>query len=469
MVQSGAGRFVLRSADQPDFPTAIRFLNSLVKTGITIHRATANFTVAGKNYPAGSFVVKTAQAFRPHVLDMFEPQDHPNDFKFDGGPANKPYDITGYTLAFQMGVKFDRVLAAFDGPFERLPYGVLLAPPKTEIPEASIGTEGWLFSRTQNNSFTLANRLVKDGVAVQFVATSGEFFAPASARAALEKSAVGLGVNLRAVHQQLTNLKRFTLPRIALWDRYGGSMPSGWTRWILEQFEFPFDVIFPAQIDAGKLREKYDAIIFPTGAIPALGARVSGMARPRNLPHEYDAWIGRLTPEKSVPPLREFLEAGGTIVALGSSTNLAFHLALPIKSALTEKTTDGRERALSEEKFYVPGSILDAKIDNRATVAWGMGERADVYFERSPSFTLGADAAARGLQAVAWFDRETPLRSGWAWGQKYLKDSVTVATAPVGAGTLYLMGGEMAFRGQTHGTLKLLFNALDLSTAKAGP
>ena len=70
----------------------------------------------GKTYPAGSFVVKTAQAFRPHVMDMFEPQDHPNDFLYPGGPPVPPYDSAGWTLAFQMGVQFDRVLDGFDGP-----------------------------------------------------------------------------------------------------------------------------------------------------------------------------------------------------------------------------------------------------------------------------------------------------------------------------------------------------------------
>ena len=64
--------------------------------------------------------MKTAQAFRPHVLDMFEPQDHPNDFPYPGGPPIPPYDSAGWTLAYQMGVKFDRILDGFDGPFERL-------------------------------------------------------------------------------------------------------------------------------------------------------------------------------------------------------------------------------------------------------------------------------------------------------------------------------------------------------------
>ncbi|MBI5771628.1 MAG: peptidase [Verrucomicrobia bacterium] len=464
-------------ADQPDFPTAIKFLNSLVKTGVAIHRATAEFTVAGRTYPAGSFVVKAAQAFRPHVLDMFEPQDHPNDFKYDGGPPNKPYDVAGYTLAYQMGVKFDRVLEGFEGPLEKLPYGVLIAPPPGRISGAVTG--GYLADHRANNSFILVNRLLKAGAEVFWLkepameATAfgrGAIYVPDQPRTReiVEKAAAELGLDIRAVAARPGGeVLKLGPARIALWDRYGGSMPSGWTRWILEQFEFPFEVIYPSQIDAGRLREKYDAIIFPAGAIPAVGARVSGMPRPRNLTPEYEGRIGRLTPEKSIPALKEFLESGGTVVTLGSSTSLGHHLGLPIKSALTEKNTEGKERNLPDEKFYVPGSILDAKVDNASPLAWGMDERADVYFERSPSFTLGSDAAARGVKAIAWFDRDAPLRSGWAWGQKYLKDSVTVASAPVGSGTLCLIGTEAAFRGQTHGTYKFLFNALLLGAARS--
>ena len=87
---------------------------------MTVHRATAEFAVGGKKYPAGSYVVKCAQAFRAHVLDMFEPQDHPDDFAYPGAPPTPPYDMAGWTLAFQMGVKFDRILDGFDGPFEEL-------------------------------------------------------------------------------------------------------------------------------------------------------------------------------------------------------------------------------------------------------------------------------------------------------------------------------------------------------------
>ena len=88
-------RGYIMPSDQPDFLTATKFVNTLIKAGVDVHRATAPFTVAGKQYPAGSYVVKTAQAFRPHVIDMFEPQDHPNDFPYPGGPPTPPYDIAG--------------------------------------------------------------------------------------------------------------------------------------------------------------------------------------------------------------------------------------------------------------------------------------------------------------------------------------------------------------------------------------
>jgi hypothetical protein len=107
-------------SDQPDFLTATKFVNALIKNGVTVHRASAPFQVAGESYPAESYVVKTAQEFRPHVLDNFEPQDYPDDFAYPGGPPVRPYDVTGYTLAYQMGVQFDRIIEGFDGPFERI-------------------------------------------------------------------------------------------------------------------------------------------------------------------------------------------------------------------------------------------------------------------------------------------------------------------------------------------------------------
>jgi hypothetical protein len=329
-----------------------------------------------------------------------------------------------------------------------------------------------------NDSFILVNRLLKSGIEAYWLKHAandtpefgvGALYVPdrGQARLMVEQAAGQLGLDVRAVAAPPAgDLLKLAPVRIALWDRFGGSMPSGWTRWLLEQFEFPFDVIYVPEIDAGKLREKYDVLVFVAGAIPAPGGRAQTVVRPKNLPSEFENRVGRITAEKSVPALKEFLHAGGTIVTLGSSTALAYQLGLPVKNALTEKTADGKERALPETKYYVPGSILEARIDAADPVAWGMPERGNFYFERSAAFILPPNPAAEGLKSVVWIDRDAPLRSGWAWGQKYLKDSVTVACASVGAGRLHLMGSEVAFRGQTHGTFKLLFNALLLATAK---
>ncbi|MGZ3846352.1 MAG: M14 family metallopeptidase, partial [Flavisolibacter sp.] len=176
------------TADQPDFPTAIKFVNALIRSGISVEKATSSFNVKGKQYPSASYVVKTTQAFRPYVLDMFEPQDHPNDFLYPGGPPIRPYDAAGWTLAYSMGVQFDRFLDDFNGPFEKIPYGELQLP-KTVIPKAGAG---FVLNAQSNNSFLAVNDLLKAGIEVDRIVggiqghpdvPEGSFFIANSAKA----------------------------------------------------------------------------------------------------------------------------------------------------------------------------------------------------------------------------------------------------------------------------------------------
>jgi hypothetical protein len=468
-------------SDQPDFPTATKFINTLIKNGIAIERATRGFDVAGRHYPAGSWVVTTAQAFRPHVLDMFEPQDHPNDFQYPGGPPIPPYDVTGYTLAFQMGVKFDRILDAFDGPFEKV--SGLQKPPVEQVHGPSQPT-GYLISHQQNDAFVLVNRLLKNGDQVYWLkkpatieghaAGAGTMYVPARSqtRPLLDRAALELGVTVEAVRSRPSGEALQLKPvRIGLWDQYGGSMTSGWLRWIFEQFEFPFEVVYPAALDQGDLASRFDVLVFPSGAMPrpvSTGGGRGGFRQPEaeEVPEEYRKTLGRVTVDKTIPQLRKFVEAGGTIVTIGDSTDLAQFLGLPLKSALVERTADGQERPLPHEKFYVPGSVLQVSVDNSSPLAYGMPSVADVFFENSPAFRLGPDAELKGVKAVAWFPNATPLRSGWAWGQGYLEGAVAAAEAPLGEGKVFLLGVEAAFRAQPHGTYKLLFNSIYAGPAK---
>lgn len=461
-------------SDQPDFPTATKFVNALLETGITVERATKAFSVQGKQYPAGSYVVHTAQAFRPHVMDMFEPQVHPDVFPFPGSPPTPPYDNAGWTLAFQMGVQFDRILDGFSGPFERLTEWNI-TPPAGAISAAS-GAKGFVTSSRTNDSFIALNRLLKANQHVMRTSApmtadgttypSGSLFVHATpeAIASITKSAANLGVSFAGVSGGMPpGAVRVRAPRIGLWDMYGGSITSGWARWILEQFEFPFERVFAPALDRGGLDAKYDVLVFVDGAIPGTSTGRRGGVRAAAedsvipyLPSEYADQVGRVTLDKTLPRIREFIEKGGTAIAIGSSAaNLAAFLKLPVESQLVENGA-----ALPRTKFFVPGSVLTSRVDASHPVAFGMAEHTDVFFDDSPVFKLGPDAAAQGVKTIAWFDTRTPLRSGWAWGQEILENGAVAVEAKVGLGRVLLFGPQILQRAQPHGSFKFLFNGI---------
>ena len=470
-------------SDQPDFLTATKFVNTLIKNGITVLRATRAFEVMGKTYPEGSYIVKTAQAFRPHVLDMFEPQDYPDDIPCPGGPPNPLYDSAGWTLAFQMGVEFDRILDGFDGPFEKIEG--LAEPPPGEV-KLKEKAAGFLLSHRANDAFVAVNRLLGKGKEVYWLKRAfetdervyppGTMYIPAESAAAseLKNMAKEIGLDFEAVDKdpqgEVLKLKPV---RIGLWDQYGGSMPSGWVRWLLEQFEFPFQVVFPQELDTGNLRKRYDVLIFVSGAIPPKDEdrpswyRFSPPPKLEEIPPEFRSRLGKITAEKTIPQLRQFLEEGGTILAIGGSTSLGYYLGLPLVNALAERLPDGTEKPLPREKYYVPGSVLQARVDNWHPLAYGMPETVDVFFRFSPVFRLLPEASLEGVKLVAWFGEGKHLRSGWAWGEHHLNGGILGVEAEVGKGKLFLFGPEITFRAQPHGTFKFLFNGVYYGPAQA--
>ena len=454
--------FIIPS-NQPDFPTAVKFINALREVGITVQRATREFDVQGKTYPAGSFIVMGSQPFRPHVMDMFEPQDHPDNIPYAGAAPTPPYDHAGWTLAFQMGVEFDRILDGFTGPFEPVT-DWNVKPPAGTVTSAARAA-GYLISHQLVDSFVALNRLLAAKEDVYWL-PNGSWYVSArpSTRAALEKIAAELGVSAAAtVDPPAAAALKLRSPRVGLWDQYGGSMDSGWARWILEQYQFPFEKVFAPTLDAGNLNAKYDVIVFVEGGIPAAGGGGGGAAQPAaaDIPAEYRPMLGRVTAERTIPELRRFVDNGGTVITIGaSSTNLAQHFKLPIADHLVENG-----KPLPEARFYAPGSVLTARVDVTHPLAHGMKERTDIFFDNSPVFRLEAAAAGQAVKAVAWFDTATPLKSGWAWGQSYLQNGVAVIDAPLGKGHVLLFGPEIMKRAQPHGTFKFLFNGIYYSVA----
>ena len=478
-------RGYILSADQPDFPTATKFINALMKSGVEIQQATADFDVAGKHYPKNSYIVLCAQAYRPQILDMFEPQDHPNDFAYPGGPPNRPYDATGWTLAFQMGVQFDRELEPFTGPFAKITTDLAAPIPGTITGPAN--PAGYLVSHDYNDAYTLTNRLLKANLPVYWLKTPTTYakgeepirtlapgalwipFSPASQKL-VETASKELGINAFAVSDilmpGLTGEEALQLhpTRIALYDQYGGLMPSGWIRWLFEQFEFPFTVIYPQTLDAGDLHQKFDDIVFSDGAIPApregqQEGRFNRQPKPDQIPPEFRPWLGTITADKTIPQLQKFVEDGGTLLAIGSSTGIARYFHLPLEDALTE-IVKGKDQPVSPERFYIPGSLIRTQVDTTNPIAYGMPAKVDVFFDHSPAFHAAPNATLRGVETIAWYGSGNLLDSGWAWGQPYLNNSIAVAQANMGKGKVLLYGPEITFRGQPHATFKFLFNGL---------
>ncbi len=466
--------FVIPS-DQPDFLTATKFVNILIKGGASVHRATAPFTVGGKTYPAGSYVVKAAQPFRAHVMDMFEPQDHPNDIPYPGGPPRAPYDVTGYNLAYSMGIVFDRILDGFEGPFEKVADVIKPSPGRfTAAPQGG----AYVISAQVNDAFVAVNRLLKANQGVSRAARTfnaggrsypaGSIIAPANATTSgiLQKAAAEKGLTIDALDSVPAG-DRATVPvrpvRVGLWDTYGGSMPSGWTRWLLEQFEFPFEVVFPKTLDEGNLASKFDVLIFVDGAIPMRDGTGGGQPRPESIPAEFRDWLGSVSVSRTVPELRKFVEAGGRLIAIGSSTAIGYHLGLPIRNALVERGAAGDSTPLPSEKFFVPGSILEARVDTSHPLAYGLSDRVNVFFDDSPSFRLLPDAASRGVDAggVVRIGRHRSRAGGRGDSSTWIRRCRS-SMRQVGKGRVLLFAPEIAWRAQPHGTFKFLFNGIYL-------
>jgi hypothetical protein len=370
------------------------------------------------------------------------------------------------------------VLDGFTGPFVAVTDTV--TPPPGHV-AAMPRAAGLLLRHDVNNGVIVVNRLLAAHAPVFWLTRplaandttypAGTIYIPASPSASsiASRAAATLGLSFDAVAKAPDSSALLALHpvRIGLWDRYGGSIPSGWVRWLFDQYEFPYRVVYPQELDAGGLAGKYDVLVFVDGALPSgdagAGSRYYSQPRAEDIPAEYRDRLGSTSVEKTVPQLRRFLEAGGSVITIGSSTALAAQLGLPVASALVRPGTDS---ALGREQFYIPGSVLEARVRTDAPLAYGIPDSVAVLFDHSPAFRITGSGDA--VRKVAWYDSPTPLRSGWAWGQKYLDGAVAVAEADVGKGKLFLFGPEITFRGQPHGTFGFLFNGIYLGGANRG-
>jgi hypothetical protein len=366
----------------------------------------------------------------------------------NGSPL-RPYDTATHTMAEFMGVRVDPVDDAVQGDFEKV---ATLAPSAGSV---SSGSSFRLDGRS-NASFEAVNLLLDRSVPVRRVDETaaglnpGDFLVGGSS--VLTEVARETGASFEGVDREPSSgtheVKR---ERVGMYQRYrGGNMDEGWTRFVLEQFRFPYQSLMDAEIRQGNLRAKYDVILLPHDSAATIeGKEEERPGQPEDLyPPEYRSGIG----EEGVDALKDFVENGGTLVTLGEAAEFAIEkFDLDLRNVLAK---------LDTREFFCPGSTLRTRFENAHPLAYGMPSSGVVLFWEGPAFEILPSNDNDDYEVVATYADRDILQSGWLVGEKHLSKKAAMVSAKYGQGRVVLIGFRPQHRAQTHGTFKLLFNTL---------
>ena len=428
-------------------PNALTRLLETLRFGLVeIQRAATGFSADGRRYEEGDYVIDLRQPFGPWAKTLLEEQRYPDLREYPGGPPRRPYDVTAHSLPLLMGVDVresgERVRATLGVADQLRPSGLVDNALTLRLsPDAS-------------HSWIAVNRLLRDGYAVYRNERNGDFYLNASEapRARLEELARALGVEFRATSEAALSHRRLHLPRIGLYAGHVPIMDEGWTRWLLEEYEFPYTQLTNERLHSGDLIREFDAIILPDSDGRTLHAGyIEGAAyRGAKVPPRYTGGIG----DAGARALRSFAEAGGVVLAFNEASRYAIE-------RLGINTVEDVLEGVSRDRFYAPGALLDTEVEFSHPLCFGMRPREAVWFEGGPVFRRSYDNP-RGTPPtpVLRYPGGDVLASGWLLGEQYLTTRAAVMDQPVGDGHIVLFGIRPQYRGQPNATFKLVFNGL---------
>jgi hypothetical protein len=446
---------------QHDAREAVHLVDRLRVGGVDVYRADASFEADGKKYGAGTFVIPMAQVFARYAKDLLEKQTYPEVRRGPSSSPEPPFDVTAWSLGMQLGVTTTFV----NNPLPAtLKMTRIVSLPK--LPGGVIGNgSSFLFAYDGADTAIAINRLLKDGAHVSFgLPQSKDAGAPRAvvnisgvSKSRMEAiatefslSAVALGASAGPSRQSTA----FHAPRIATYQPWtGGSMDEGWTRWVLEQYEFGSSPLHNEEIRAGALRQKFDAIIIADQSTREIvDGNESTTIRP-----EFRGGIG----EPGVANLRQFVADGGTLIVMGSACDLAIErLAIPVRNG---------KGGLSRDQHFAPGAILHIQVDTADPLGYGMAPDTYGFYINSPFFSLPEGPATRRTQVVASYPSTDVLASGLLKGEELMAGRAAVVSVDMSPGRVVLFGLRPQHRAQTHATFPMLFNALYLSASEATP
>jgi hypothetical protein len=445
--------------NQWDIPAAYTFLHKMEEHGVRIYRLAADAQIENHVYQKGDFVIPMNQPYGSFIKVMMERQHYPEIKHMKDGPIIEPYDAAGWTLPLQMGVKTVQLNNTLEGL-------KLIRVKNLTYPEEVINGEGdyYRIPAAYNRSVIVVNRLQKRRVNIyRYTGANsngngvkpGDFLVKTGSigKQKMEDVIKGTGVSITKVNiNKPDNIKLIIRPSIGIYQSYRASMDEGWTRWVLDHFEFNYNVLFNKNFNEQEL-SKHHVIIFPDQARDTI---VNGTYKgywsysPAGTPPGYRGGIG----EKGAAALKKYVRDGGTIVLLDSAAELGIKdFALPFYNIMKD---------VKQEKFYCPGSMLRLKVDPDDPLGWGLKEESFIFFSQSPAFrTRPPLVKSINRKVVAGFNETGPhLLSGYIKGEKILNRAVMIIRFDYHRGHVIVLGGRVQHRSQTFGTFKFLFNSL---------
>jgi hypothetical protein len=445
-------------AAQHDPLTAKKFVNLLLNSGIEVQQSKGQFIADGRVYGPGSFVVTMAQPKQGLVRWMLGRTFYPDNSYTrdkDGNPI-RPYDMSTDTFGEFMGVRSDPVGERVTTDLTKLTAHVPLVGTV-----AANAAGGHRLSASLNDSYRAVNLLLDRGATVHRVAraaegaAAGDFIVTGAAANVLAEVAKQTGVDFIAASGVPQGAYPIRKPRIALFQRYnGGNMDEGWTRLMFEQFNVPYTTIRDAELKAGNLETKFDVIVLPNDSIAAMtGERPSGGSQappPTDItPPEYRSGFGA----EGVKALDAFVQKGGTLVTFGQAGDLPIQrFGLPLRNVVAN---------LPSKEFWSPGSTLRVRFDTSNPIAFGMpDEGLALFMAGSQVYEITSMDRGQDVEIFATYLDRDILQSGWLLGEQVIAKKAAAVTVKHGDGKVVLLGFRPQHRDQTHGTFKLVFNAL---------
>ena len=138
----------------------------------------------------------------------------------------------------------------------------------------------------------------------------------------------------------------------------------------------PYRSLTDAEIRAGNLAERYDAIILPDmSASKMIDGHAEGV-----LPPEYVGGIGL----EGAANLRTFVENGGTLICLNRASQLPeSYFGLDVTNVL-EAPSESNQKGTKPEPFFCPGSLLRVFVETTHPIGYGLDREMAVFFKSGP-------------------------------------------------------------------------------------